>query len=99
MLGLKNKSRAPINKRKSKIKEEVKEYIRQYRTKYIGISKEVKYLQLKRYCKGKWIKGISEISVITREFISEKKEKVPFNIKSVQTDNGLECKKHFDKYI
>ena len=38
IIGLKNKSRAPINKRKSKIKEEVKEYIRQYRTKHIGVS-------------------------------------------------------------
>lgn len=37
---LKNKSRAPINKRDSELKEEVKEYIRQYRIKYIGVSKE-----------------------------------------------------------
>ena len=44
IIGLRNKSRAPINKRKRKIKEEVKEYIRQYRTKHIGVSKEVKYL-------------------------------------------------------
>ena len=28
----------------------------------------------------------------------EMKEKVPFSIKAIQTDNGLECKKHFDKY-
>ena len=42
----------------------------------MGVSKEVKYLQLKRYCK----------------------EKVPFNIKAIQTDNGLRFKKHFDKY-
>ena len=27
------------------------------------------------------------------------KEKVQFNIKAIQTDNGLECKKYFDKYI
>ena len=27
------------------------------------------------------------------------KEEVPFNIKAIQTDNGLECKKHFDKYV
>ena len=44
IIGLRNKSRAPINKRKRKIKEEVKEYIRQYRTRHIGVSKEVKYL-------------------------------------------------------
>ena len=31
--------------------------------------------------------------------MSEKKEKVPFNIKTIQTDKGLECKKHFDKYV
>ena len=31
--------------------------------------------------------------------MSEKKEKVPFNIKAIQTDNRLECKKHFDKYV
>ena len=27
------------------------------------------------------------------------KEEVPFNIKAIQTDNGLGCKKHFDKYV
>ena len=27
------------------------------------------------------------------------KEKVPFNIKAIQTDNGLEFKKYFDKYV
>ena len=26
------------------------------------------------------------------------KEKVPFNIKAIQIDNGLESKKYFDKY-
>ena len=31
--------------------------------------------------------------------MSEKKEKVPFNIKAIQTDKGLEYKKHFDKYV
>ena len=63
ILGLKNKSRVPINKRKSKIKQEVREYIRQYRTKYKGVSKKVIYPQLKRYCKEKGIKGISESSI------------------------------------
>ena len=47
---------------KSKI-EEVKECIKQYRTKYIVVSKEVKYLQLKRYYKEKGIKEISKSSI------------------------------------
>ena len=76
IIGLRNKSRAPIpiNKRKSKI-EEVKEYIKQYRTKYIGVSKEVKYLQLKRYFKEKGIKEISESSIgrIIKELKEEEK--------------------------
>ena len=38
IIGLKNKTRAPINKSKSKI-EEVKECIKQYRTKYMVVSK------------------------------------------------------------
>ena len=53
--------------------------------------------------KRKEIKELEEIvqidSIITREFKSEMKEKVLFNIKAIQTDNELECKKHFDKYI
>ena len=189
IIGLKNKSRAPINKRKSKIKEEVKEYIRQYRTKHIGVSKEVIYPQLRQYCKEKGLKEISESSIgriikelkeegkilskkelhmngktgriteirrknkkknrykrkeikglgeivqidsihlrygkiklyvitgidrvsryvyakvykvlnsdITTEFMREMKDKFPFNIRAVQTDNGLEFEKHFDKY-
>ncbi len=58
IIGLKNKSRAPINKskRKSELKEEVKGHIKQYRIRYIGVRKEVIYTRKKRYCKGKWIK-------------------------------------------
>ena len=37
-------------------------------------------------------------SNITKEFMIGMKEKVPFNIKAIQIDNGLESKKHFDKY-
>ena len=50
-----------------------------------------------RYVYAKLYKELN--SVISREFISEIKEKVPFNIKAIQTDNRLECKKHFDKYV
>ena len=37
-------------------------------------------------------------SNITKEFMIGMKEKVSFNIKAIQTYNGLECKKHFNKY-
>ncbi len=68
----------------------------------------LKYGQIKLYAKTRidrviryvYAKIYEELnSVISRELISEKKEKVPFNIKAIQTDNGLECKKHFDEYV
>ena len=52
--------------------------------------------RVSRYVYAKVYKVLN--SVITTEFMSEMKEKVPFDIKAIQTNNWLECKKHFDKY-
>ena len=46
--------------------------------------------RVSRYVYAKVYKVLN--SDITREFISEIKEEVPFNIKDIQTDNGLGCK-------
>ena len=46
--------------------------------------------QSKQVCIAKVYKVLN--SNITKEFMIGMKEKVPFNIKAIQTDNGLECK-------
>ena len=95
----------------TKIKRKKKKKNR-YRRKEIKEAGEIvqidsihlRYWKIKLYV----ITGIDRVSryvyavlnnVITTEFMSEMKEKVPFDIKAIQTDNGLECKKHFDKYV
>ena len=38
-------------------------------------------------------------SLVTTDFMNEMTTKIPFNIEALQTDNGLEFGKYFNKYI
>ena len=51
IIGLRNKSRAPIHTRKSTVGEEIKEFVKKYRIEHKRAGKSVVYAQLKQYCK------------------------------------------------
>ena len=63
ILGLKNKSRAPIHTRKSTVGEEIKEFVKKYRIEHKRAGKSVVYAQLKQYCKREGKKSVSESTV------------------------------------
>ena len=63
IIGLRNKSRAPIHTRKSTVGEEIKEFVKKYRIEHKRAGKSVVYAQLKQYCKRKGEKSVSESTV------------------------------------
>ena len=63
IIGLRNKSRAPIHTRKSTVGEEIKEFVKKYRIEHKRAGKSVVYAQLKQYCKREGKKSVSESTV------------------------------------
>lgn len=61
--GLRNDSTEPINKRRKKWNDKIIKFIKDYRIKHPGVSKEVIYPELKKYCRRIKIKCISQSTI------------------------------------